>query len=146
MKTTNKLSTLAFLAAAFLSACASGPQQASPSQLTSNTYGVIDSIQVSTVHSGTSGAGAVVGGVVGAVLGNQVGGGNGKTAATVVGAVGGAVVGNNIEANRNAQALDSYKIGVLLDNGERVAVVQESIFDLRVGNRVHVVDGHAYRY
>ncbi|MDD5331000.1 MAG: glycine zipper 2TM domain-containing protein [Sulfuricella sp.] len=41
--------------------------------------------------------GAILGGVAGAILGNQVGGGNGRTAATAVGAVTGAMVGDRMQ-------------------------------------------------
>ena len=95
----------------------------------------------------TSGAGAVVGGLVGALVGNQVGSGNGRTAATVAGAVGGAAVGNSVEANRNANGgQEMYQINIRLDNGEYRSVTQDSVYDLRVGNRVRLVDGRAYRY
>lgn len=114
----------------------------------SSGYGTIDSIQVVRGGgSGTSGAGAVVGGLVGALVGNQVGSGSGRTAATVAGAVGGAAVGNNVEANRNASnGPDMYQINIRLDNGEYRSVTQDSVYDLRVGNRVRVVDGRVYRY
>lgn len=49
---------------------------------------------------GTSGAGAVIGGVAGGALGNQVGHGSGRAAATVLGVIGGAVLGNTIEGNQ----------------------------------------------
>lgn len=51
------------------------------------------------VQSGGQGrslGGAIVGGLAGGILGNQVGGGNGRTAATAIGAVGGALVGDRV--------------------------------------------------
>ncbi|AXE30104.1 hypothetical protein DK842_09435 [Chromobacterium phragmitis] len=42
-------------------------------------------------------AGSVIGGVVGGLLGNQVGGGNGKKAATVIGALAGGYAGNQVQ-------------------------------------------------
>ena len=48
-------------------------------------------------------AGTVIGGIAGGLLGNQVGQGNGRTAATAVGAVAGAIVGDRIQ-NNNANA------------------------------------------
>jgi outer membrane lipoprotein SlyB len=150
--TVNTLMPLMLIASAVLGGCASNmPQQNSTSQPTysqsnASSYGTIESIQVTHPAGKTSGAGAVVGGVLGGLLGNQVGGGNGKTAATVVGVVGGAVVGNAVEQNRNAQTADMYQIRVRLDNGDGMTVMQESIYELRVGNRVRVVDGRAYRY
>lgn len=112
-------------------------------------YGTIDSITVTrgVAATGTNGSGAVIGGLVGGLVGNQVGSGNGRTAATAAGALAGAVVGNNVEANRNATAeRDMYQISVRLDNGDYRTIVQDSVTDLRVGNRVRVVDGRVYRY
>jgi outer membrane lipoprotein SlyB len=109
-------------------------------------YGTIDSIQVVRGSGGTSGSGAVVGGLVGALVGNQIGSGSGRTAATVAGAVGGAALGNNVEANRNANGPDMYQLNIRMDNGEMRSVTQDSVYDLRVGNRVRLVDGRVYRY
>ena len=113
---------------------------------TSMGYGTIDSIQVTRATGSTSGTGAVVGGVVGALVGNQIGSGSGRAAATVAGAVGGAAIGNTVEGRSAANGRDMYQIGVRLDNGDYRTIVQDSVYDLRVGNRVRVVDGRAYRY
>jgi len=114
----------------------------------SSGYGVIESIQVTTPQARTSGAGAIVGGLVGALAGNQVGSGGGRTAATVAGGVAGAAIGNRVEANReNGYGGDqAYAINVRLDNGEYRTIVQDSVTDLRVGNRIRIVDGRVYRY
>ena len=163
MKFNTTLTTLVIAGAAVLSGCASSPSQPYNNGYSSNGsynngynassnvaagYGTIDSIQVVRGNASTSGAGAVVGGLVGAMVGNQVGSGSGRTAATVAGAVGGAAVGNSVEANRNANngGQDYYQINIRLDNGEYRSVTQDSVYDLRVGNRVRVVDGRAYRY
>jgi len=74
-----------------------------------------------------------------------VGSGSGRAAATVAGAVGGAVVGNTVEGNRN-EAKEEYQISVRMDNGDYRMVNQDSVYDLRVGNRVRLVDGRLYRY
>lgn len=151
MKSTHTLSALILIATAVLGGCASyGPQPASrdysaPSQ-SSTGYGVVDSIQVVRADNNTSGTGAIVGGLVGGLLGNQVGGGSGKTAATAVGVVGGALVGNNMEKNRAAQTSDMYQIRVRLDNGDSMTIVQDSVYDLRIGSQVRVADGRAHRY
>jgi outer membrane lipoprotein SlyB len=154
MKTTHTIAALTVAATALLSGCASSSSDpyasgaySDPSyqSTASMGYGTIDSIQVTRAAGGTSGSGAVVGGLVGALVGNQVGSGSGRTAATVAGAVGGAVVGNSVEANR-ANNRDVYQIGIRLDNGDYRTIVQDSVYDLRVGNRVRVVDGRAYRY
>jgi outer membrane lipoprotein SlyB len=151
MKSTHSIAAIVLSSTALLSGCASTSMPADnsggyASAAQSAGYGTIDSIRVTRGESGTSGAGAVVGGLLGALAGNQVGGGSGKAAATVAGAVGGAVVGNKIEDARNGDARDMYQISVRMDNGEYRTVVQDSVQDLRVGNRVRVVDGRAYRY
>jgi outer membrane lipoprotein SlyB len=112
----------------------------------SSGYGTIDSIQVVQGEGRTSGGGAVVGGLVGALVGNQVGSGSGRTAATVAGGVAGAAIGNSVEAKRNENGREMYQINIRLDNGEYRSVMQDSVYDLRVGNRVRVVDGRVYRY
>jgi outer membrane lipoprotein SlyB len=159
MKSSFKFSALIVVATSILGGCASYSQQpmssaypASSAYPTSSyqnnvaTYGVIEAIDGMRSAPGTSGAGAIVGGLVGGLLGNQVGGGNGKTAATVVGALGGAYVGNNVEQNRNAPAPDRFQIRIRLDNGDSTSVVQDSVYELRIGDRVRVADGRAYRY
>jgi outer membrane lipoprotein SlyB len=109
-------------------------------------YGTIESIQVTNGDGRTSGAGAIVGGLVGALAGNQVGSGGGRTAATVAGGVAGAAIGNNVERNRNGDGQQMYAVNVRLDNGEYRTIMQDNVVDLRVGNRVRVVDGRVYRY
>jgi len=141
-------------AVALLSGCASSPSYNNGAYngggyntAQSMGYGTIESIQVTSAENRTSGGGAVVGALVGALAGNQVGSGSGRTAATVAGGVGGALVGNNIEKNRNANGgQEMYQVNVRMDNGEYRTVVQDSVYDLRVGNRVRMVDGRVYRY
>lgn len=153
MKATRTLAALV-AASALLGGCASNSSQPYASDAyrsgydntASTGYGTIDSIQVTTGGSRTSGAGALVGGVVGALAGNQVGSGGGRTAATVAGGVAGAAIGNRVEANRNAEGQQMYEVNVRLDNGEYRTVVQDNVYDLRTGNRVRIVDGRVYRY
>jgi len=147
MKRISTLAAALLAGVAVLSGCASTNQPSQQVGYVNNeaaTYGTIESIQVAQPR-GNSGAGAITGGLIGGLLGNQVGSGSGRTAATVAGAVGGAVVGNNVENNRNAGA-QSYQISVRMDNGDYRIVEQDSIYDLRVGARVRMVDGRLYRY
>jgi outer membrane lipoprotein SlyB len=153
MKAPRTLAAAAVAAAALLAGCASSPSynngySSGYNNTASTGYGVIESIQVTQADGGrTSGAGAIVGGLVGALAGNQVGSGTGRTAATVAGGVAGAAIGNSVEKNRNAGAgQEMYQVNVRMDNGEYRTVVQDSVYDLRVGNRVRLVDGRVYRY
>ena len=117
------------------------------SRSSATMYGVVDSIQITQGNANNGvGAGAIVGGVVGGLLGNQVGGGSGRAVATAAGVVGGAVVGNQIEQNRRGPGQDLYVVGVRLDNGGYQTYTQESVSDLRIGNRVRVDGGRVYRY
>jgi outer membrane lipoprotein SlyB len=105
--------------------------------------GRVTAIEPITATAKPSGAGAVVGGVLGAVVGNQVGKGNGRTAATAVGAVGGAVVGNHVEKSRS-ESVVGYRVTVQMDNGSTRSLEQSQLNDLRVGDRVRL-DGGALR-
>lgn len=137
---------------ALLTGCASNSSQpygggySSGSSTASAGYGTIESIQVAQGENRTSGAGAILGGVVGAIAGSQIGSGGGRTAATVAGGVAGAALGNNVEKNRDTTGPELYQVNVRMDNGEYRAVTQDSVYDLRVGNRVRIVDGRVYRY
>lgn len=153
MKATRPLVALV-AASALLGGCASQSSQPSYANdgyrsgydnTAATGYGTIESIQVTTADGRTSGAGAIVGGLVGALAGNQVGSGGGRTAATVAGGVAGAAIGNRVEANRG-EGQQAYAVNVRLDNGEYRTIVQDNVYDLRVGNRVRIVDGRVYRY
>jgi outer membrane lipoprotein SlyB len=114
--------------------CASNSSNASNAQ-----YGVVKSINPTSESSSGLNVGTVIGGVVGGLAGHQIGSGRGNTAATVAGAVGGAVIGTQVDKNSNAQM---YKIGVRLQDGSFDTVNQKgSVADLRVGQRVKIVDG-----
>jgi outer membrane lipoprotein SlyB len=86
-----------------------------------------------------SGLGAVGGAVVGGLLGNQIGRGNGRTAATVVGAVGGGFAGNEVE--KHVKTSQSYNVAVRMDNGSsrNFSYKEEPAF--RAGDKVKVVEG-----
>lgn len=67
------------------------------------------------VGNTTIGLGTVAGGVLGGLLGHQVGGGNGKNAATILGAAGGAYAGNTIE--KNMKKVTVYDVRVRMADG-----------------------------
>ena len=53
--------------------------------------------------------------MVGGLVGNQIGNGNGRTAATVIGAVGGGLVGNEVE--KRTRTVTRYQVAVRMDDG-----------------------------
>ena len=121
----------------------SGPYYApAPSYAANSAYaetGRVVAIDVVRGRGGSTGAGAVVGGIIGGVLGHQIGSGRGNDAATVAGAIGGAVAGNEIEKRRDGD--EYYRVTVQLRDGREATFAQDSLFGIRVGDRVRV-DGN----
>src|SRR3989442_907462 len=78
---------------------AQAPQPAVPA----GVFGTVESVkEVTTPGDGSSGVGAIGGGIAGAVIGNQFGHGTGRSIMTVLGAAGGALAGKEIEKQHNA--------------------------------------------
>ncbi|HSV50570.1 MAG TPA: glycine zipper 2TM domain-containing protein [Burkholderiaceae bacterium] len=86
------------------------------------------------------GVGAIGGAVVGGLLGHQVGGGNGKKAATVLGAVGGGYAGHAIE--KNANSYTAYQMRVRMNDGSVRTIEQRSA--VATGSQV-TVEGNTLR-
>jgi outer membrane lipoprotein SlyB len=106
-------------------------------------YGVVERIEMYRGGSNSPiNVGTILGGLAGGLLGQQFGAGSGTTAATIAGALGGAVVGNQIERNN---AGDRYRVVVRLDNGGTLTVGDVAAGELRVGDRVEVVNGRVFR-
>lgn len=101
--------------------------------------GVIETLRPIQIE-GTSGAvGGVSGAVIGGVAGSTVGGGRGTTLATVAGALAGGLIGAAIE--EGATKKQGLEMIVRLDNGQTIAVVQETQEgdSFSVGERVNVL-------
>lgn len=106
-------------------------------------YGTVEAIEMYRPGSSSPvGLGMILGGAAGGVLGHQIGSGRGNTAATIAGAVGGALVGNEIE---RANTGERYRVIVRLDTGETLAVGDVAEGELRVGDRVRVINGRVSR-
>lgn len=105
--------------------------------------GVVQAINAVQQKGEGSGIGLVAGGVAGAVLGNQVGQGRGKDLATIAGAAGGAYAGNEIE--KNMKKTTRYDIVVRLDDGTTRTINQQTVTDLKTGDKVKIVDGTVVR-
>ena len=138
---------LALIAAAgMLGGCASEAPFAwndGPANVQRVETGVVERIELfRNGESAPTGLGAIFGGVAGGVIGHQIGGGIGNVAATILGAVGGALVGKDIE---DANARDRYRITVRLDGGGRLEETEVGEGELRVGDRVRVVNNRVYR-
>lgn len=145
---TPQLAVVAVLAFAALTAgCANHDYRPAPSspRYYGAAYGVVDAIEPGRVSGDGIGAGAIIGGVVGGVLGHQVGEGRGKDVATAAGVVGGAVAGHHIEKSSRQQQ-DAYHIRIRLERGGYQTVTQQSVGDLRVGDRVRIENNRVIRY
>ncbi|SNS35495.1 Glycine zipper 2TM domain-containing protein [Noviherbaspirillum humi] len=103
--------------------------------------GVVQSVEVVPRDNPGIGLGTVAGAVVGGLLGNQVGSGNGRTAATVAGAAGGAYAGNQMQRNSRAAGGETYRVTVRMDNGAVQTLAQDNAGMLQVGERVRVANG-----
>jgi outer membrane lipoprotein SlyB len=144
MKSAHAVVAAILTAGALMSGCANTDSRPVTNRSNSGAYGVIDAIDVTRGSDDGIGVGTVIGGVVGGVLGHQVGSGRGNTAATVAGAVGGAVVGHELEKSNRTQ--DTYRVRVRFDDGSYQTVSQDSMNDLRVGDRIHVYNGRVSHY
>jgi outer membrane lipoprotein SlyB len=101
--------------------------------------GTVEAVNIVEVKGDGGYLGTIGGGVLGGLLGNQVGGGNGKTAATVVGAIGGALAGRAIEGN--VKKTVHHEVLVRLQNGGTQTVAFETDPGYRIGDKVKINDG-----
>ena len=167
MTTINRFGSVLGLAAVLtLGACETMNPPANPSNSGSaypstssggaySGYGVVQSIELvqqgNTGKTGIGGSGigigTIAGAVVGGIVGNQVGSGRGNTAATVIGAAGGAYVGHEIDKRKQQpQAADLYRLSIRMNEGSYQTLTQDTVADLRVGDRVQIDNGVVRRY
>ncbi len=124
------IATIALLATALLTGCAT--QSAAQTDA-----GTVMSIKYVYVNGGTSGVGAISGAALGGLTGSRVGQGNGRTAATILGAAAGGAFGRSVERNMNQYQAADYV--VMLDSGLQIAVSQQVMHELNIGDRVRVM-------
>jgi outer membrane lipoprotein SlyB len=104
--------------------------------------GTVESIDLFREANSSPPVGAVLGGIAGGVVGHQVGHGRGKDVATIAGALGGAYIGDRVQKSNER---DRYRIAVRLDNGAKLVLDQVGEGELRVGDRVRVVNDRVSR-
>jgi outer membrane lipoprotein SlyB len=107
--------------------------------------GVVESMREVRITGTRSLIGSTLGTVAGVILGNMIGQGGGRTAASIVGAVMGGVLGSSAEEVLNR--LDGTQIIIVLEDGSRIAVVQEKLINeipFKVGQTVHVDESAGY--
>ncbi|UXY15907.1 hypothetical protein N8I74_02500 [Chitiniphilus purpureus] len=106
--------------------------------------GVVEQVREVRMEDST-GIGAVAGGVIGGVAaGRNIGGGSGRVVSGVIGTIVGGLIGNRLEEQLTSK--DALEVTVLLDNGQRLVVVQEADQPLAPEQRVNVLsDGQNTR-
>lgn len=131
-----------------LAACSShggGDYYGSQSRVTHTVeYGQVTYINSAVIKDSNTGLGMMGGGVAGGVLGHLFGGGSGRTVGAVLGAIAGAAAGYGVESALNTD--NAQEIGVRLDSGSELAIVQSVDEYFNVGDRVRVLrasDGSA---
>ena len=143
----NALRTLSFALCVGLlvSACETQPtanrfgaNQAMTAQ--SVELGVVETVRDVTIQPGGSTLGAATGAVLGGIVGSNIGSGTrANTAGAVAGAVGGGLAGNAIGRGSSTAGVE---VGVLLDSGRRLNIVQPGTSnDFRPGDRARVSSG-----
>lgn len=129
-----------------LSGCASGDREAVRTYEREQVGEVqrvedarIVSLEPVEIEGNESKVGTVVGAIAGGLAGRQIGSGSGRDVATVVGAVAGGYAGSRV--GDNVAEADGVRIGLKMDDGREIAVIQELAENERfhVGERVSVV-------
>jgi len=103
--------------------------------------GVVETVRTVTIQPGPTGVGAVAGAALGGIAaGSNIGRGSGAAAAGIGGAVLGGVAGNAAERRVTQRA--GLEIGVRLDSGQLMSVVQDADQQFFPGDRVRVLLGN----
>lgn len=119
---------------------ATAPVAAAPAKAVCASCGTVEAVTPITREGKGSGVGIVAGGVLGAVVGNQIGSGNGRTAATVLGAAGGGWAGNKVEKNIKKDTI--YAVRVRMQDG---SVTNKELATAPVVGAPVTVDGGSLR-
>lgn len=99
--------------------------------------GVVENVELVTLRKDGTIVGTVGGSVIGGIAGSTIGGGRGSAIATAAGVIIGGVLGSWLEtAVTDREAL---KLIIRLDNGQKVAIVQETDIPFKPGERVNVL-------
>lgn len=103
--------------------------------------GVVETVRPVTIQPGPTGVGAIAGGALGGIAaGSNIGRGTGSAAAGIGGAVLGGLAGNAVEQRATRRA--ALEIGVRLDSGQLMSVVQDADQQFVPGDRVRVLLGN----
>jgi outer membrane lipoprotein SlyB len=102
-------------------------------------FGTVERVEWAQIEGTKSPWGVIVGGALGAAIGSSIGRGWGQVIGGTAGAVAGGLAGSAVEEEVTKR--DGLEIGVRLDNGSSVVIVQEADTAFRVGDRVRVLTG-----
>lgn len=112
------------------------PLQSLPAPIYKNPdFGVVSRIEVQDARPDELNmGGTAIGAIVGGILGNQVGGGNGKKAATVIGAIAGGAAGNQIGNSVSRQKI--WNVSVTFEDGQTSVYQYPNDPQVSVGSQV----------
>ncbi|SDU52756.1 outer membrane lipoprotein [Desulfobacula phenolica] len=146
MKTFKSIAVLVLLIAitlVYITGCASSRSgqvysRDNARQVQTFDTGTVEWVKEVMIEGTKTPIGTAVGGVAGGVLGNTVGSGSGRTVAMVLGALAGAAAGTVAEEGITRR--QGLEIGVRIDNGRTIVVVQEADIMIAAGDRVRIIN------
>jgi len=101
--------------------------------------GVVESVEPATIRKDGTIVGTIGGAVIGGIAGSGVGGGKGQDIATAAGVLIGGALGSLFEQGITDR--DALKIVVRMDDGRKIAIVQEADVSFQPGERVNILTG-----
>jgi outer membrane lipoprotein SlyB len=102
--------------------------------------GVVESVEPVIIRQDGTIIGTVGGAVIGGIAGSTVGGGRGQDIATVAGVIIGGALGSLFEQGITER--EALKIVVRLDDGQKIAIVQEADVQFYPNERVNILDNY----
>lgn len=102
-------------------------------------FGTVERVEWVQIEGTRGPWGVIVGGALGAAIGSSIGRGWGQVIGGTAGAVAGGLAGSAVE--QEVTKRDGLEIGVRLDDGNSLVIVQEADTAFRIGDRVRVLTG-----
>jgi outer membrane lipoprotein SlyB len=148
----SKIASILVSTTVLLSGCGSTAQRSNSASVYSPNsvqraqyveYGVVEGVKAA-VTEGDGGTGAAVGAIAGGLAGTHIGQGKGQILGVIGGVLLGATAGKSIDKQSGRQ--DVVEVLVRKQNGTLIAVIQGPDQNLRVGDRVALIqDGGTIR-
>lgn len=102
--------------------------------------GIIESVEPATLRKDGTIIGTASGAILGGIGASTVGKGTGNQLATAAGVMLGGLIGHYLE--QGVTDRDALKLVIKMDNGQRIAIVQEADVAFQPGERVNILTSH----